>query len=218
MNDRIEPSVIFCDLDGTLISLSSELVFVRGLFRRKILSFSALWGFFRHYMRHPLRTVKEGKGWNRGYLKGLSPETVAEQAAIDLAALLDSVRPEVLEVLRHHAERGAEVCILSASLSPVVEAVTKALGFHCFRGSIPEISNGRLTGNLLGHRPWGRAKVPAAEALLDQFGKSWKDAMALGDSWSDRHVMEACRYGTAVAPGGRLRKLALKNNWRIIEK
>lgn len=209
--------MILCDLDGTLISRSSELVFVKGLFRRGVLSPGAVCGFFCHYLRHPIRTVEEGKGWNRGYLKGLPVEVLTDEVEHDLPILLDSVRSSVRKLLDSGAEQGHQVCVLSASLSPIVEAVSNALGFHCFRGSIPEVRNGRLTGNLLGHRPWGRAKVTAAGALLEHFGLDWSDSMALGDSWSDRYVMDRCGDAVAVDPGRRLRKLAGKKGWRVIE-
>lgn len=209
--------VVICDLDGTLISVSSEVVFVRGLFKRGVLSFPLLWHFFCHYVRHPVRTVTEGRGWNRGYFSGLPVSVMMEEVEEDIPYLLNKVRPKVLDLLRAEQNQGAKICVLSASISPIVQSITKSLGFDCFRGSIPAVQNGKLTGHLIGQRPWGQAKVPPAIALLEQFRFAPDEALAIGDSWADRFVMQFCGDAVAVDPGRKLSKLAVEKGWRIID-
>jgi phosphoserine phosphatase len=208
--------LVICDLDGTLVSVSSEFVFVKGLLRRKVLTPAVLYDFFRHYLRHPVRTFTEGRGWNRGYFRGLPVSVMMEEAANDVPFLLTRVRPEVLRILREEEREGAVICILSASISPIVQGVARELGFHCFRGSIPAVKRGRLTGNLIGQRPWGRAKVAPALALMDQYGVNPEETLALGDSWSDRFVMGICGDAVAVDPGRKLRALAAERGWRVV--
>lgn len=208
--------LVICDLDGTLISVSSEVVFVKGLLRRGVLSWRVLFSFFCHYLRHPVRTFTEGRGWNRGYFRGLPVSVMIEEVREDVPYLLGKVRPEVLELLSRMKKQGAVICILSASISPIVQAVARELDFHCFRGSIPAVKDGKCTGNLVGQRPWGRAKIAPAIALMDQYDVNPEETLAIGDSWSDRHVMGICGKAIAVDPGGKLTKLALERGWEIL--
>lgn len=212
MNCRL----VVCDLDGTLISVSSELVFVKGLVRRGVLSWRVLFSFFRHYLRHPVRTYTEGRGWNRGYFRGLPVSVMMEEVHQDVPFLIKKIRPSVLEYMHQRKEQGAILCLLSASISPLVQAVARELDIHCYRGSIPAVKNGMCTGNLVGQRPWGRAKVAPALALMDQFKISPEETVALGDSWSDRFVMDVCGGAVVVDPGKRLAKLAGERGWEIL--
>lgn len=209
--------IVICDLDGTLISVSSELEFVLGLFRRQILSRAVVMRFLYHYLRHPIRTVREGRGWNRGYFSGLPVDILHDEVKESTPLLLKKVRPEVLDILNRHKKDGAEIFILSASLSPLVQAVAEGLGFNSFRGSIPVVKNGKCTGHLIGQRPYGKAKIPPAMAIMDQLGIDPAQALALGDSWGDRFILDLCGTAIAVHPVRKLRKLAVQNNWTILE-
>jgi HAD superfamily hydrolase (TIGR01490 family) len=213
----LTPGVVICDLDGTLISVSSELEFVLGLFRRKVLSRAVVIRFLYHYLRHPIRTMQEGRGWNRGYFAGLPVDVLHDEVEDCTPHLLKKVRPEVLRVLNEHKQAGAEVFILSASLSPLVQAVAEGLGFKSFRGSIPVVKNGKCTGHLIGQRPYGKAKIAPAMAMMDQLGLEPSQALALGDSWGDRFILGLCGFAIAVHPVRKLRKLAVQNNWTILD-
>lgn len=210
--------LVICDLDGTLISVSSELEFVLGLFRRKVLSRIVVIRFLYHYFRHPIRTMREGRGWNRGYFSGLPADVLEQEVKECVPYLLTKVRPAVLDILNRKKEDGAEIFILSASLSPIVQGIAEGLGFHFFRGSIPVVRDGKCTGHLIGQRPYGKAKIPPAVAMLEELNISAKDALALGDSWGDRYILETCGEAIAVHPVRKLRKLARHNGWLILEK
>lgn len=212
MNCRL----VICDLDGTLISNSSEVMFVRGLLRRGVLSWNVLFSFFAHYLRHPVRTWTEGRGWNRGYFRGLPVRIMMDEVKQDIPVLLEKVRPEVLELLNGKRDEGAQIALLSASLSPLVQGIAHELGISCFRGSIPAVRKGRCNGHLVGQRPWGRAKVAPALAMMDQFGVHPEETLAVGDSWADRFVMRICGDAVAVDPGRKLEKLAIQRGWRIL--
>ena len=213
----MNPGIVICDLDGTLISVSSELEFVLGLFRRKVLSRAVVIRFLYHYLRHPIRTMREGRGWNRGYFSGLPVDVLHEEVKECTPLLLKKVRPGVLKILNRHKEEGAEIFILSASLSPLVQAIAEGLGFKSFRGSIPVVKSGKCTGHLIGQRPYGKAKIAPAVAIMDQLGIEPSQALALGDSWGDRYILDLCGSAIAVHPVRKLRKLAIQNDWLILE-
>jgi HAD superfamily hydrolase (TIGR01490 family) len=211
------PRLIICDLDGTLIAGSSEKEFLLALFREGAISPGKIIGFLCAYLAHPARTLREGRAWNRSYLKGLSPETV-NSAAVRLARrLAGTFRPGVVHRLREYRGAGAKLVLLSASLEPLVREIASLQAFDTFRGSPPESSQGCLTGRVSGLRPWGPAKVVVAREIMRDAGVTPHETIALGDSYSDRHLLELCAGAVAVHPDRRLQALARKRGWTVIE-
>lgn len=212
----MKPRLVVCDLDGTLIEGSSEKELLLMLHREKVLSPRKVLSFLCAYLVHPVRTWREGRAWNRTYLKGLSPETV-NSCAVRLARRLDdTVRPDVVGKLREYHESGAELVLLSASLEPLVREFASRHGFDRFKGSSPEVSQGSFTGKVSGLRPWGVAKVSVAEGIMRDTGFTPLETLALGDSYSDRHLFEACGGAIAVHPDPRLKALAKRNDWMVL--
>ena len=121
------------------------------------------------------------------------------------------------ELVGSWAEAGARVVLISATLQPLA---SKLAGLCCASrvvASVPEVSGGRLTGALCGPRPWGQRKAEMARGVLGELAVPASEAAALGDSWSDRHVLRLCGQPVAVCPGRRLRRLAETQGWRVME-
>jgi HAD superfamily phosphoserine phosphatase-like hydrolase len=208
---------VVCDLDGTLIRGSSERELLRQLARRGALRPSGAAGFLAGYAFHPLRTLREGPGWNRRYLRGIPAERLQSEADRLVPALLETVRPSVSVFLERMSGRGAKLHLLSASLDPLVERISRKCGFNGFSGSTPEIREGRLTGEILGLRPWGSGKIPAARRAMESAEVSPGETLVIGDSWSDLDLMEFCGAAVAVGPDARLEAEARKRGWEVLE-
>lgn len=213
----MKPRLVLCDLDGTLIEGSSEKELLLMLYREKYLSLRNVFAFLSAYLFNPIRTMREGRAWNRTYLKGLSPEAVNACAARLALHLDDTIRPGVAGKLREYRESGAELVLLSASLEPLVSEFASRNGFNRFRGSSPEVLRGRFTGRVSGLRPWGVAKVAVAEGIMRASGIAASETLALGDSYSDRHLFKACAGAIAVHPDPRLKAHAKRNGWTVLE-
>lgn len=211
------PSLLFLDLDGTLISVSSEKEFLQHLVGRGRLSGWAFVRWMANYALHPVRSLREGKGWNRTYLKNLRPE-VAESEASSFSAdvLTDRVRPELLRILTRWRRDGTEVVLMTSSLRWLAEPVGAVAGATKVIASDPQVVDGRLTGRLAGPRPWGRTKRILAEEVLKNRDISPQDCIAAGDSWADRYLMSYCGGSLAVHPSRRLERLARKEGWSVM--
>ena len=205
------------DLDGTLISASSEKELLLSLARGGHISAGGLIRFLAAYALHPLRTISLGKGWNRGYLRGLDPTFLEEHCSLLAEDLRRRVRPEVAELVGSWREAGTRVALISATLQPLAVELAALCGASRVVASVPEVSEGSLTGALSGPRPWGRLKAEMAGTVLDELAVPPSEAAALGDSWSDRHLMRVCGRPVAVCPDRRLRRLAEKEGWRVME-
>ena len=218
MNGAAVPKMCFVDLDGTLLSVSSEKLFLKRLLRKRILSLHGFLRFLFSYALHPLKTLREGKGWNRTYLVDISPET-AETEARKLAKELvrNRLHSRTAASIRELSEAGSKIVILSASLEYIAGVVGEKLSADLVLASTPEIINGRFSGNLTELRPWGKNKAILMKRICEKEGISLENCIAVGDSWADRFIMKQCGSAIAVCPGGRLRKLAESKGWEIIK-
>jgi len=212
------PAAAFVDLDGTLLSVSSEKLFLEALYRAGELSRAGVLSFAANYLTHPLRTISEGRGWNRSYLRRMFGvrfrEFAAEFAGNELAK---AVRPWLAEMVIALSEAGWKTILMTASLEPLASAVAEGLPFDRIVASVPEENDGRLTGKLSGPRPWGREKVILAQRECAGMSMPLDSCMALGDSSSDRHLLESCGYPIAVCPDRKLRAIASERSWAILE-
>ncbi len=218
MPDGAVPVMYFVDLDGTLLSTSSERYFLKHLLRKGILSPAAFFRFLFFYILHPGKTVREGKGWNRNYLTGIPPEVIEREAAICSGILLkSSLRNWTLQSIRELQNTLCETVLLSASLDCIATGIAEDIPIDHIRASSPAVVNGRYTGRLTGLRPWGRNKAELMQKICDQRGIKPVNCAAAGDSWADRYVMNECGCSIAVCPDRKLRKLASDRKWRIVE-
>jgi len=206
------------DIDGTLISVSSEKLFVQHLVSRGLLGTAGFAGFLAGYLIHPVTTLRQGKGWNRRYLRYLDPDLVREEGRKFGASLFQKwKREEVVELVLGMKDAGSLIAIVSATLSFIAEGITSSMPVDILRASQPEESGGVLSGRLVSERPWGRGKVPVASSICMETGQSPESCMALGDSWADRHIMSLCGTPVAICPDRRLARLAGRKGWEILK-
>ncbi|MBC8428738.1 MAG: haloacid dehalogenase-like hydrolase [FCB group bacterium] len=211
------PKIVFLDLDGTLISISSEKTFAECLYRKKIITFRTAVEFLLAYLLHPIRNIRKGKGWNRTYLKGLATELIgAEAKECTKECLLENIRSEIEKPIREVAEQGSKIVLLTAALLDLGEAIAKEMRYDAVIASIPEIEGNILTGEITNKRPWGKPKLDYAREYACEKGISLDECAALGDSWSDRFLLDLCGLPIVVCPARKLQKYAIQKDWQIV--
>ncbi|NOQ21317.1 MAG: HAD-IB family phosphatase [Candidatus Aegiribacteria sp.] len=218
LTDGAVPGIYFVDLDGTLLSTSSEKYFLKHLVNQSILSPAAFLRFLTFYVLHPGKTIREGKGWNRNYLTGIPPEAVKREA-VNCAGILmkNYFREWTLRSVNELKNAGCETILLSASLEYIVASIAESIPMDYVQASNPAIENGRFTGLLNDLRPWGKNKAELMRRICRERGVKPENCVAAGDSWADRFIMSECGCSVAVCPDRKLRKLAVSRKWRIVE-
>jgi len=212
------PGIVFVDLDGTLLSASSEKLFLAWLVRTGTVRPAALARFLAGYALHPLRTLREGKGWNRSYLRGLEAARILDLARrFGGEELPGLVRPWTADAVAGLVSRGWRAVLLSASLEPLASAAVGGIPFDDIVASRPAVSSGALTGLLEGPRPWGVSKARLAAGICASHGTDPLSCLAIGDSLSDRHLMLLCGRAVAVCPDAGLRRLAEERGWDVVD-
>lgn len=124
-------------------------------------------------------------------LQGLS-ESVLAEVAQELTPTLGA--RELIEAIH---ELGGKAAAVSGGFIQLLGPVKKALNFDFERANTLEVSEGRLTGRVLGKIIDRAAK---AEALLEwskQLGVPIKKTMAVGDGANDLGMMEVAALSVA---------------------
>ncbi|MBI5655118.1 HAD family phosphatase [Candidatus Uhrbacteria bacterium] len=111
-------------------------------------------------------------------------------------------------------ETGMRRAIISGSPSVAVEAFAEANGINIFLGTEHEDREGVYTGSTT--KEWARDKSEAVSRLAGRYGINLDCSVAVGDSYSDRLMLELVRYPICFNPEKKLRDLALERGWLIV--
>jgi hypothetical protein len=108
--------------------------------------------------------------------------------------------------------------MLTSSSNYLSELVAAELGFDevcCNRLEVDPA--GLHTGRVVGGICFGPGKLPHAQAAATGAGASMSTATFYTDSYSDLAVLEAVAHPVAVNPDPRLRRLAQRRGWRVVD-
>jgi phosphatidylglycerophosphatase C len=136
--------------------------------------------------------------------------SLGERYARDL--LSESLRPETVDRVRAHRDRGDTTLIVSASLIYYLEPMAELLGMDGVVGVEPEVRDGVLTGELVRPNVRAEQKVEQLTDWLDAHGRSLEsDRMwAYGNTSGDHALLAAARHRfwlgrpNKVPPGAQL--------------
>jgi phosphatidylglycerophosphatase C len=134
-------------------------------------------------------------------LAGEPAETLDAAGAAYADFLLngDRLRPDALDRIAEHRERGHRVVIVSASPETYLHPLGQALGVDAALGTRLEVDpDGLLTGRMIGRNCRGPEKVTRLEAWLD--GTATESLWAYGDSGGDRELLARADVGVRIRP------------------
>jgi len=208
----------FFDLDRTLLRRSSALALAgtfrdRGLISRRQLAKAAGWQLLFVLRGAGHEAVRRAAEDGLILLRGFTPEEMRNLVAEAMEPVLRPlVYAEPLHLVDQHRARGEPVYIVSATLQEIVQAIADDLGFDGALGTVCEVREGAYTGHAL--RPLhAENKVVAVREL----GFDLADCTAYSDSHTDLPLLEAVGTPVAVNPDRRLRAVATRRDWRVLE-
>lgn len=191
-----KPAVAAFDFDGTISyrdTLSSFLLFSVG-FRRYLLNMLTLLPLFVAYLTgFRSRQQTKEKVLRRFFdrMPLLRLRELGEQFA--LQRLHGHIRPEALERIAWHRERGDRCILISATLEIYLDPWAKAQGFEATLASILESDEkGFFTGRLLGLNCRNQEKVRRLEEYAGPITSY--TLYAYGDSDGDRELLAAANH------------------------
>lgn len=215
-------TIAFLDLDKTVLARNSGALWVR-------------WELASGHIR--LRDALRAYGWVVRYHLGAAQledvileaigtyagsreqEVVARTLAFYERDVRHTVRPGAREAIAAHRRAGEEVVLLTSSSNYLAEMVSTQLGLDAFLSTHYEVdAAGAFTGRPDGRLCFGPGKVEIARAWAKERGvRDLADCAFYSDSASDLPMLEAVGRPAAVNPDPRLRRIASRRKWPILD-
>ncbi len=210
---------VFFDIDRTITRVISGKALAVKAYKRKLMSRTDLLKAvfislaYRLNLKDPVKIIDDMVSW----VKGLPERTMAELCTdVFREDLLQSINAEARDEIKKHKGKNAKLIILSSSLIPVCREVADNLGMDDFICSCLETENGFLTGRSVGPLCFGEEKAVRLIEYCKKHNTRLSDAWYYGDSFSDIYALSAVGNPVCVNPDRRLRKAAIKRNWKIV--
>lgn len=201
------------DLDGTLISKSSEKVFLKHLISHGEIPISNLLAWTAKFLE--VKSYTEAKSY-KIHLRGLDERNLCKLAleCFD-STLRESISPNISTLIHTHRNEGRTVIIMSGSLSFLVKLFHEHLKTDIMVADRLEVEDGKFTGNRVGLRPYAENKAALAKELATEHGFDFSSSYAYGNHHSDVYKLELFGNPVAVNPDRELRRIAAARNWQI---
>ncbi len=221
-------SAAIFDLDGTLFSGHVWMAVARHHRRRRVnrrwlYAYVALhmplWYLYRLHLISGERARyvwAQNMAWT---MRGLDQAQVAAMYTwVADAYVVPLLRPDVVERLRYHQDRGHRVILLSGAFEGLLAVVGERLGVSEVLGTRLEQRAGRYTGRALPPVCQGRGKVERLRAYLAGPGQGIDlvASYAYADSFTDEPVLEMVGHPVAVYPDEGLASTADRKEWPIL--
>jgi HAD superfamily hydrolase (TIGR01490 family) len=212
----------FFDLDRTLLRRSSALALAgpfrrRGLISRRQLVKAAAWQLLFVLRGASHDAVRRAAEDGLVVLRGFTPEELRTLVADAMEPILRPlVYAEPLQLVSQHRERGEPVYIVSATLQEIVQAIADDLGFDGALGTVCEVVDGQYTGKAV-RALHAENKATCIRELADSHGYDLARCTAYSDSHTDLPFLEAVGSPVAVNPGRKLRHIATRRGWPVLE-
>ena len=201
------------DLDGTIIRLSSEQVFLTYLLNHGEIPIRNLLAWTANLLK--VKSLSMAKP-NKIYLRGLEQAHLHEMARHCFVEMLrPSIAPHISELIHRHRTEGQTVILMSGSLSFLVQPFHEHFQTDLMVAHQLEVIDGRLTGKRIGLHPYAENKAKLAQQLATEHGFDLSASYAYGNHHTDAHKLELFGHPVAVNPDQKLRRIATEKGWRI---
>ncbi|KLO21412.1 HAD family hydrolase [Marinitoga sp. 1155] len=214
--------VAFFDLDRTLLDKYSPQLYYK---------YEIKYGKFSRwkYYKMGLFSIFYKMGFEIKDMEEITRNAAAEYAGQDAKEAFGFARQWFMEEGRYHIrnsmkkeiefhkKNNAYLVIISASPDSIVKPVAEYLKFDNFICTKTIIKNGKITGEI-GTYMYEENKVKEAKKLCQKYNFNMEDAYFYSDSISDLPLLKVVGHPICVSPDFRLRRIAKKNNWKIIRK
>ncbi|MDR0346425.1 MAG: HAD-IB family hydrolase [Nocardiopsaceae bacterium] len=211
----------FFDLDKTIISKSSTLVYGPSFYRYGLISVAdAARGalaqlVFRVGGANHRRMEKVREQVSR-LSQGWQAERVAEIVTRHLDELIiPHIYAEARALLRDHLGAGRDVVIVSTSGQEMVGPIGAMLGASSVIATRMEVSGGCYTGRISCYA-YGETKAELIRELAAERGYRLTDCYAYSDSVTDLPMLEVVGHPRVVNPDRALRRVARERGWPIL--
>ena len=210
---KVSKTCAIFDLDGTIIRLSSEQVFLRYLLDQGEIPISNLLAWASNFLK--VKSLPMAKS-NKIHLRGLEQKHLHEIARrCFVETLRPSIAPHIAELIHVHRSERRPVILMSGSLSFLVQPFHEHFQTDLMVSHQLEVVNGRFTGQRVGLHPFAENKAKLAQQLATEHGFDLSTSYAYGNHHTDAHKLELFGHPVAVNPDRKLRQIATEKGWQM---
>ena len=211
------------DLDHTLVPFDSDYEwneFTITLGWRDGVEFRRLnAGFFEQYKAGTLDLHEYVRFATSAIREQGATNSIAAHASFMGAVVQKGIKKQALDLVRQHADAGAELVIVTATNEFVTRPIADAFGVkNLIAVELERDMQGQLTGEIKGTPSFREGKVTRVRQWLADRGLDWSgvETWFYSDSMNDLPLLEKVTHPVATNPDERLRALAQARGWRIL--
>jgi HAD superfamily hydrolase (TIGR01490 family) len=212
----------FFDLDKTLMAGSSGIFYARAAYETGMISRRRLVRDAYENARFRLLGSTDDRADDvrkrvGELIAGVRVRDLERLSPRVLAGVLPRLYPQMLERAYAHQDAGIPVYILTAAAQEMADLLARVLAFDGGLGSRSEIVDGHYTGRPAGPFNYREGKVLSMRELAEREGIDLESSYAYSDSESDLPMLRAVAHAVVVNPDATLRRIALEEDWEILE-
>ena len=209
--------IAFFDMDKTLLTRSSSLLYVSYLMQQRLISANEVVNVMIISMQYSLNLLNFPKALARLSKSVKGGDAVATKVMCDKwfeDSLVHYIAPKAITRLREHERRGDVVILLSASTQFAVEPVARHLNVPYCCTQV-EIVDDAFTGDVVGMHCYAEGKKYWGERIAQERKENLADCTFYSDSYSDHWLMDIVGHPVAVNPDSKLAALARRKRWPV---
>lgn len=210
--------LVFFDLDGTLINNpSSEKLYFLWLITHRKIGLKQIAYFLKFCCRWFLQMKFMVFVKNKAYLFGLPFEkTIADAKGFTKTKLLPRLRPTIIKLLKKHQRNGDKIILLTGTPKFIADVFAKKLGIREVEATELQLDENGFTDLSPSQHPYGQEKLLIAKRICKKFNFDLSNTVAYANSIHDLSLLKSVGKAIAVTPDRKLRKIATKKNWDIV--
>ena len=147
-------------------------------------------------------------------------KSIAGHASFMEAVVQNGIKPEALALVQGHQQAGHDVVIVTATNEFVTRPIAAAFGVsELIAVELARDTDGLITGEIHGTPSFREGKVTRVADWLAARDLGWDkvETWFYSDSMNDVPLLEKATHAVATNPDQRLRALAIKRGWRILD-
>ena len=211
----------FFDLDGTLVAGFTAVILTRERLRKGDMGIGELIAMIAAGLTHQLGAIEFADLINKAaeMLRGRSLsdlQQIGERLFVE--KIEKRIYPEMRELVQAHLDRGHTVVLSSSALTIQVDPVARFLGIpNTLTNRFEVDENGVLTGKVVRPILWGPGKANAVQEFANENGIDLQDSYFYADGDEDVALMYLVGNPRPTNPGDKMREVANKRGWPILE-
>eukprot|EP01025_Chloroclados_australasicus_P022371 TRINITY_DN2309_c1_g3_i2.p4 TRINITY_DN2309_c1_g3~~TRINITY_DN2309_c1_g3_i2.p4 ORF type:complete len:304 (+),score=26.92 TRINITY_DN2309_c1_g3_i2:58-912(+) len=216
--------IAFFDVDGTIAKTNIVWPFVHIQLTYLSIFQKIWWVPLFALMSFVYRAVDkfDRTAFNRLFYKNYKGYTQQQQSALARIAMEKYYQRRIFSGAVNHIQdlqkQGYWIVLVTGQLDFIAQELASAVGANDVIASSLEVDdNGTFTGELHGQPVSDGQKQVLMKQYALEHGTDLSACIAYGDSISDLPMLTTVGTAITVAPDGKLRELAVKNQWKIID-